>query len=143
MLLSLFILLARGSRAVGGGCSSDQWLGLLLTREVAFLAALAAVVGEVHAVLVGGTDVLLVLLLVALRLVRALSTLRSFPQNRLDVSPHLDRVLLVNVVVLLLHDLCLVQQVLLLRVLLRDRHHGRCRCLPGALLARTAATADE
>ena len=108
MLLPSFILLACGSDPIGG-CGGDERLVLLLACDVAFLAALAAVVRQEHGVLVCSPNILLILLLEGRSLMRTLGTLRSFSQNWLDVSAHLDRVLLVNVVILLLQDLCLVQ----------------------------------
>ena len=108
MLLPRFILLACGSDPIGGS-GGDERLGLLLACDVAFLAALAAVVRQEHGLLVCSPNILLILLLEACGLVRTLGTLRSFSQNWLDVSAHLDSVLLVDVVILLLKDLRLVQ----------------------------------
>ena len=108
MLLPRFILLACGSDPIGGS-GGDERLVLLLACDVAFLAALAAVVRQEHGLLVCSPNILLILLLEACGLVRTLGTLRSFSQNWLDVSAHLDSVLLVDVVILLLKDLRLVQ----------------------------------
>ena len=70
------------------------------------------------------------------------STLRSLPENGLDVPAHLNRVLLVNVVILLLEHLGFVQKIVFLRVFLGYGHHRRrLRCLgPVVCIQRTPLT---
>ena len=89
-LLSLLILLARGPRT---GCSDTyHWLRLLLIG--AGLGTLRPLVGE-H-VLLHLCQVLLVL-----DHLGCAGTFRAFLKNRLDISLHLNRIFLVDVVILL------------------------------------------